>query len=212
MPGLSWFSTGLWSLLRCFEPRSPRTPRPRSRLTTGRPSSPRTSSQASMPSPSCTRTSTRSPSAGATPTPPRCASCCPTGSLTHYLRCPREHWTRVRHSNFIERTLGETRRRAKVIDRLPGETSCIRVVWAVLDRSSRGARGFTMTPPDCGCSRTCAAPCSNHPPRYDTPTHQPPTDPTPSGSWPNINPHRGSLRRLNYTARETPPRLGTKEP
>jgi len=30
-------------------------------------------------------------------------------SLTHYLRCPREHWTRVRHSNFIERTFGETR-------------------------------------------------------------------------------------------------------
>ncbi|MFZ0120499.1 MAG: transposase [Pseudonocardiaceae bacterium] len=25
-------------------------------------------------------------------------------SLTHYLRIPREHWTRVRHSNFIERT------------------------------------------------------------------------------------------------------------
>jgi putative transposase len=67
-------------------------------------------------------------------------------SLTHYLRVPREHWTRVRHSNFIERTFGETRRRAKVIGRLPGETSCISLVWAVLDRSSRGARGFTMTP------------------------------------------------------------------
>jgi transposase-like protein len=66
--------------------------------------------------------------------------------LTHYLRTPREHWNRVRHSNFIERTFGETRRRAKVIGRLPGETSCISLVWAVLDRSSRGARGFTMTP------------------------------------------------------------------
>ncbi|WP_196759543.1 transposase, partial [Mycobacterium avium] len=32
-------------------------------------------------------------------------------SLTVYLRFPREHWTRVRHSNFIERTFGETRRR-----------------------------------------------------------------------------------------------------
>jgi hypothetical protein len=41
---------------------------------------------------------------------------------------------------------GETRRRAKVIGRLPGETSCISLVWAVLDRSSRAARGFTMTP------------------------------------------------------------------
>jgi len=67
-------------------------------------------------------------------------------SLTHYLRTPREHWNRVRHSNFIERTFGETRRRAKVIGRLPGETSCVSLVWAVLDRASRGARGFTMTP------------------------------------------------------------------
>ncbi|HET9654533.1 MAG TPA: IS256 family transposase [Kineosporiaceae bacterium] len=66
--------------------------------------------------------------------------------LTHYLRVPREHWTRVRHSNFIERTFGETRRRVKVIGRLPGETSCISLVWAVLDRASRGWRGFTMTP------------------------------------------------------------------
>jgi putative transposase len=67
-------------------------------------------------------------------------------SLTHYLRVPREHWNRVQHSNFIERTFGETRRRVKVIGRLPGETSCLSLVWAVLDRSSRGARGFTMTP------------------------------------------------------------------
>jgi transposase-like protein len=47
-------------------------------------------------------------------------------SLTVYLRFPREHWTRIRHSNFIERTFGETRRRVKVIGRLPGETSCLR--------------------------------------------------------------------------------------
>ena len=66
-------------------------------------------------------------------------------SLTVYLRFPREHWTRVRHSNFIERTFGETRRRVKVIGRLPGETSCLSLVWAVLDRASRGWRGFTMT-------------------------------------------------------------------
>jgi putative transposase len=67
-------------------------------------------------------------------------------SLTVYLRFPREHWTRVRHSNFIERTFGETRRRVKVIGRLPGEHSCLRLVWAVLDRASAGWRGFTMTP------------------------------------------------------------------
>jgi transposase-like protein len=66
-------------------------------------------------------------------------------SLTVYLRFPREHWTRVRHSNFIERTFGETRRRVKVIGRLPGEHTCLSLVWAVLDRASRGWRGFTMT-------------------------------------------------------------------
>ena len=66
-------------------------------------------------------------------------------SLTVYLRFPREHWTRIRHSNFIERTFGETRRRVKVIGRLPGEYSCLRLVWAVLDRAAVGWRGFTMT-------------------------------------------------------------------
>ena len=65
--------------------------------------------------------------------------------LTSYLRFPREHHRRIRHSNFIERTFGETRRRVKVIGRLPGELSCLSLVWAVLDRASRGWRGFTMT-------------------------------------------------------------------
>ena len=45
----------------------------------------------------------------------------------------------------IERTFGETRRRVKVIGRLPGESNCLSLVWAVLDRASRGWRGFTMT-------------------------------------------------------------------
>jgi len=65
--------------------------------------------------------------------------------LTAYLRFPAEHHQRIRHSNFIERTFGETRRRTKVIGRLPGETSCLTLVWAVLDRSSRGWRGLNMT-------------------------------------------------------------------
>jgi len=65
--------------------------------------------------------------------------------LTSYLRFPVEHHRRIRHSNFIERTFGETRRRVKVIGRLPGEASCLSLVWAVLDRASRGWRGFTMT-------------------------------------------------------------------
>jgi transposase-like protein len=65
--------------------------------------------------------------------------------LTAYLRFPLEHHKRIRHSNFIERTFGETRRRTKVIGRLPGETSCLTLLWAVLDRASRGWRGLTMT-------------------------------------------------------------------
>ena len=66
--------------------------------------------------------------------------------LTSYLRFPVEHHRRIRHSNFIERTFGETRRRVKVIGRLPGEASCLNLVWAVLDRASRGWRGMTMAP------------------------------------------------------------------
>jgi putative transposase len=66
--------------------------------------------------------------------------------LTTHLRFPAEHWHRIRHSNFIERTFGETRRWVKVIGRLPGETSCLSLVWAVLDRASRGWRGVTKTP------------------------------------------------------------------
>lgn len=66
--------------------------------------------------------------------------------LVTYLRFPAEHWKRIRHSNFIERTFGETRRRVKVIGRLPSERSCLSLVWAVLDRASRGWRGVEMNP------------------------------------------------------------------
>lgn len=67
-------------------------------------------------------------------------------SLTVYLRFPKEHWRRISHSNFIERTFGETRRRVKVIGRLPGEQSCLSLVWAVHDRASKGWRGVQHTP------------------------------------------------------------------
>lgn len=67
--------------------------------------------------------------------------------LITYLRFPAEHHGRIRHSNFIERTFGETRRRVKVIGRLPGEGSCLSLVWAVLDRASRGWRGVQQTIP-----------------------------------------------------------------
>jgi putative transposase len=67
-------------------------------------------------------------------------------SLTVYLRFPKEHQKRIRHSNFIERTFGKPRRRVKVIGRLPGERSCLSLVWAVLDRASKGWRGVKHTP------------------------------------------------------------------
>lgn len=67
--------------------------------------------------------------------------------LIAYLRFPAEHHGRIRHSNFIERTFGETRRRVKVIGRFPGERSCLSLVWAVLDRASRGWRGVQQTIP-----------------------------------------------------------------
>ena len=61
--------------------------------------------------------------------------------LTAYLRFPTEHHHRIRYSNFIERTLGETRRRTELTGRLPGETSCLTHVQAVRDRASCGGRG-----------------------------------------------------------------------
>lgn len=67
-------------------------------------------------------------------------------ALTSYLRFPTEHHKRIRHTNLIERTFGETRRRVKVIGRLPGEASCLALVWAVLDRASAGWRGLRYTP------------------------------------------------------------------
>jgi len=67
-------------------------------------------------------------------------------ALTAFLRFPPAHWKRIRHTNLIERTFGETRRRVKVIGRLPNEASCLSLVWAVLDRSSKGWRGLRYTP------------------------------------------------------------------
>ena len=67
-------------------------------------------------------------------------------SLTAYLRFPSEHHKRIRHSNFIERTFGETRRRVKVIGRLPGERSCLSLLWAVFDRASKNWHGVRVTP------------------------------------------------------------------
>lgn len=57
--------------------------------------------------------------------------------LTAYLRFPREHHVCIRHSNFIERTFGETKRRTKVIGLFSGETSAVSLVWVVFDVTKR---------------------------------------------------------------------------
>ena len=67
-------------------------------------------------------------------------------ALTTFLRFLPEHHKRIRHTNLIERTFGETRRRVKVIGRMPGEASCLSLVWAVLDKASAGWRGLRYTP------------------------------------------------------------------
>jgi hypothetical protein len=49
-------------------------------------------------------------------------------------------------TNLLERSLGEVRRRTKVIGRFPGETSCLSPVWAVLDLFfSHASNGATFT-------------------------------------------------------------------
>jgi transposase-like protein len=39
----------------------------------------------------------------------------------------------IRDTNLLERSLGEVKRRTKVMGRFPGEDSCLSLVWAVLD-------------------------------------------------------------------------------
>jgi putative transposase len=54
-------------------------------------------------------------------------------ALVVHLRYPTRHRRRWRSTNLLERSLGEVKRRTKVISRFPGETSCLTTVWAVLD-------------------------------------------------------------------------------
>jgi putative transposase len=50
-----------------------------------------------------------------------------------HLRYPLAHRRRWRSTTLLERSLAEVKRRTKVIGRFPGETSCLTLVWAVLD-------------------------------------------------------------------------------
>ncbi len=54
-------------------------------------------------------------------------------ALVVHLRYPLRHRRRWRSTNLLERSLGEVKRRTKVIGRFPGEDSCLTLVWAVLD-------------------------------------------------------------------------------
>jgi putative transposase len=60
-------------------------------------------------------------------------------ALTVHLRYPRKHRRVWRSTNLLERSLGEVKRRTKVIGRFPGETSCLSLCWAVLDLVIAGA-------------------------------------------------------------------------
>jgi len=54
-------------------------------------------------------------------------------ALVVHLRYPVRHRRRWRSTNLLKRSLGEVKRRTKVMGRFPGETSCLTLVWAVLD-------------------------------------------------------------------------------
>lgn len=54
-------------------------------------------------------------------------------ALVVHLKYPRAHRKRWRSTNLLERSLGEVRRRTKVIGRFPGESSCLSLCFSVLD-------------------------------------------------------------------------------
>src|SRR5213596_2936584 len=70
-------------------------------------------------------------------------------ALVVHLRYPLRHRERWRSTNLLERSLGEVRRRTKIMGRFPGETSCLSLVWAVLDLFfSHASNGATFTDVD----------------------------------------------------------------
>lgn len=66
-------------------------------------------------------------------------------ALLVHLRYPLRHRRRWRSTNLLERSLGEVRRRTKVIGRFPGEASCLSLCWAVLDLVISHSNGITFT-------------------------------------------------------------------
>ncbi len=66
-------------------------------------------------------------------------------ALCVHLNFPLQLRKRLRSTNLLERSLGEVKRRTRVIGRFPGETSCLSLCWAVLDLIIAGARGLGLT-------------------------------------------------------------------
>jgi transposase-like protein len=70
-------------------------------------------------------------------------------ALVVHLRYPLRHRERWRSTNLLERSLGEVRRRTKVMGRFPGESSCLSLVFAVLDLFiTHASNGATFTDVD----------------------------------------------------------------
>ena len=65
----------------------------------------------------------------------------------------RRRW---RSTNLLERSLGEVKRRTKVIGRFPGETSCLTLVWAVLDLYMTHATNVATTTAATLCATSAA--------------------------------------------------------
>jgi putative transposase len=66
-------------------------------------------------------------------------------ALCVHLDYPLKHRRRWRSTNLLERSLGEVRRRTKVIGRFPGESSCLSLCWAVLDLVVTHSNNVTFT-------------------------------------------------------------------
>jgi transposase-like protein len=120
-------------------------------------------------------------------------------ALTAYLRFPREHWHRIRHSNFIERTFGETRRRVKVIGRSPARPAASRSSGPCWTGPPAAGAASPSPRPEPVYYKTFAANCSTHPRRSaDTPSRS--TNPPPTR--PNIDHHGAALRRHLHRSRD----------
>lgn len=84
-------------------------------------------------------------------------------ALVAHLRYPLRHRRRWRSTNLLERSLGEVKRRTKVIGRFPGETSCLSLCWAVLDLVVTHANGITFTDLDRQALQRLAHQHTDHP-------------------------------------------------